>query len=328
MVVDINKIIIKDRIRKDFGDIQELADDIKANGLINPPVVNKDYVLLAGERRVRACKLLGWNQIEVRVMDTNGEEHDLEVEISENEVRKDFSKEEREAIYTRKVQMRINSSGPIGPDKQTAENQVAEELGTSRTNMRREQAIVKNKHLLDPSDFADWDEGRLSTNKAFQKVKAELDRAKAEKTQLSSDNRNLVRQLDEAKKNVKVKEVKVEVVPEDYEETKKQLRMYKGDNERLNKENRERSAALLEANRTIRELREPSADDKLVSSAVESMDHFAIATYEYIRKYGGYVWAFEKWNDVPKETRDNFTNAIVAISGFAQQMANNVGGLT
>lgn len=52
MIVDIEKIVIRDRIRKDFGDIQELADDIKQNGLINPPVVNKEYELLAGERRL------------------------------------------------------------------------------------------------------------------------------------------------------------------------------------------------------------------------------------------------------------------------------------
>ena len=39
MLIDIEKIVIKDRIRKDFGDIQELADDIQANGLINPPVI-------------------------------------------------------------------------------------------------------------------------------------------------------------------------------------------------------------------------------------------------------------------------------------------------
>ena len=60
MIVDINKIIVKDRIRKDFGDIQELAENIKQCGLINSPVINKNYELIAGERRLRACKFLGW----------------------------------------------------------------------------------------------------------------------------------------------------------------------------------------------------------------------------------------------------------------------------
>ena len=37
MLVDIDKIRIEDRIRKDLGDISELAKDIEQNGLINPP---------------------------------------------------------------------------------------------------------------------------------------------------------------------------------------------------------------------------------------------------------------------------------------------------
>ena len=60
MLIDINEIKISDRIRKDYGILQELADDIKENGLINPPVVTCDtYELIAGERRLRAMKLLG-----------------------------------------------------------------------------------------------------------------------------------------------------------------------------------------------------------------------------------------------------------------------------
>ena len=70
MIIPISKIIVKDRIRKDYGDIKELANDIRDNGLINPPVINKDYVLLAGERRLRACKSLGWKQIPVTMMDS------------------------------------------------------------------------------------------------------------------------------------------------------------------------------------------------------------------------------------------------------------------
>lgn len=125
MLVDIDKIVVKDRIRKDFGDIQELADDIKQNGLINPPVVNKEYELLAGERRLRACKSLGWKQIEVRMMDTRDAEHEFDVEVSENENRKDFSRTEREAIYTKYVEFKLKNAGPIGPRLHPIEHEAA-----------------------------------------------------------------------------------------------------------------------------------------------------------------------------------------------------------
>lgn len=108
MLIEIEKIKIKDRIRKDFGNIQELADDIKENGLINPPVITPDtYELITGERRIRAMKLLGYKQIEVRPMAVKDAEHQLNLEISENEARKDFSKTER-IDYARRLE-RIES---------------------------------------------------------------------------------------------------------------------------------------------------------------------------------------------------------------------------
>ena len=78
MLIDIEKIKVTDRIRKDFGDIQELADDIEENGLINPPVITPDtFELVAGERRLRAMKLLGYKQIEVRPMAVKNAENQL-----------------------------------------------------------------------------------------------------------------------------------------------------------------------------------------------------------------------------------------------------------
>lgn len=91
MLIDISKIKVAERIRKDFGNIKELADDIKENGLINPPVVTPDFELIAGERRLRAMKYLGYEQVEVRVMTAKDALHQLKLEISENENRKDFN---------------------------------------------------------------------------------------------------------------------------------------------------------------------------------------------------------------------------------------------
>ncbi|WP_205664680.1 ParB N-terminal domain-containing protein [Ammonifex thiophilus] len=93
--IRIADIKILDRIRKDLGDLEELARDIERNGLINFPVVTPDNVLIAGERRVRACQLLGWEEIPVKVMAPRDAEHQLLLEISENENRKDFTFSER-----------------------------------------------------------------------------------------------------------------------------------------------------------------------------------------------------------------------------------------
>ena len=256
MLIDIDRIVVSDRIRKDFGDIRELADDIRDNGLINPPVVNKEYVLLAGERRLRACKMLGWPQIEVRMMDTRDAEHELEIEVSENENRKDFSRTEREEVYTRYVRMRLQQSGPIGPRVHAVEAEAAKLLGTSRTNMNREREILANRDLLDPADFAEWDEGKLSTNKAYQRIKAAKEQAererddaretvsmvqrvanalKAERDDARDEIAALEKQNDELyelanTQQVVEREVVRNVVPEDYEDMKRRVRELEGSN--------------------------------------------------------------------------------------------------
>ena len=66
MEVKISDIRITDRIRKDNGDISELAESIKTHGLINPITLmesEEGYVLIAGFRRLSAMKALGWEQV-------------------------------------------------------------------------------------------------------------------------------------------------------------------------------------------------------------------------------------------------------------------------
>ena len=212
MLIPIDKIVVAtDRIRKDFGDIQELANDIKQNGLINPPVVNKDYVLLAGERRLKACKLLGWTQLEVRMMDTRDAEHELNIEISENDVRKDFSKAERVDYMKRllrieqaKAKERVSEAGQGGVKSSTlgrAKDKTADSFEMSRQTMEREMAIVDNKELLTPADFADWDEGKLSTNKAFQKIKAEQRKLQDDLSAANRDKDKLNREITKLREN-------------------------------------------------------------------------------------------------------------------------------
>lgn len=234
MLISTNKIVVKDRIRKDFGDIAELALDIEDNGLINPIVINKDYVLLAGERRLRAIQRLGWEQVEVRMMDTRDAEHELNIEISENDVRKAFSKSERVdymyrlmRIEQEKARERQGERTDIRQkfaesDKGRARDKTAAAFGVSGETVRKEMSIVDNKHLLDPSDFADWDEGKLSTNKAYQKIKAELNRVKMENDTLHAANKTLAHQANS--QQVVEKEVvrEIEVIPDDYEKLKNQ----------------------------------------------------------------------------------------------------------
>lgn len=70
-IIDVALIDIEKQVRTQFGDLEQFAEGIKANGLDTPiTVLSKPdgrYRLIAGERRVRAFRLLGLAEIPARI---------------------------------------------------------------------------------------------------------------------------------------------------------------------------------------------------------------------------------------------------------------------
>jgi hypothetical protein len=91
----ISKIKVRNRYRKCLGDIAPLAASIKDVGLLHPIVVRPDGRLIAGERRLAACKRLGWTSVPVTCVDLK---EVIRGEFAENAFRKDFLPSEIEAI--------------------------------------------------------------------------------------------------------------------------------------------------------------------------------------------------------------------------------------
>ena len=217
-LVDIDRIIVSDRVRKSFGDLQNLADDIQARGLINPVTVTPDLKLLAGERRLRAMKSLEFKQVEVRVINVVDEQHALEIEISENIFRKEFSKIER-VDCARRLE-RIESVKAEGRKKSTlkqnttdVENFPQGEQGTTRDLVAKKIGIGSGKQYekekfiadnADPELLAKWDIGEISTNKAYLELTKKVD----EKIQIDV----------ESKVNDEVENIRVEIAEKIKEE--------------------------------------------------------------------------------------------------------------
>jgi ParB family chromosome partitioning protein len=94
MQIPIQDIIVKKRIRHDMGDIPGLAESMKRYGQINPIMITKNNILIAGGRRLEAAKYLGWKSINAVVADVSEKVTRLEYEIEENIQRQEFSNEE------------------------------------------------------------------------------------------------------------------------------------------------------------------------------------------------------------------------------------------
>ncbi len=63
----IDAIRVGERRRRSLGDIEALAASIDTIGLLHPPLVTADGVLLCGARRLEAVRSLGWTTVEVRI---------------------------------------------------------------------------------------------------------------------------------------------------------------------------------------------------------------------------------------------------------------------
>lgn len=132
--IDIEKIVRSPyQPRRNFApeSLQELAESIKAKGLIQPVVVRKKndhYELIAGERRWRACQMIGLHQIPIVIRQVD-DETALVMAIVENIQREDLNPIEEAKGLQRLVDEFVMT-----------QQQVAEVVGRSRsavTNLLR-----------------------------------------------------------------------------------------------------------------------------------------------------------------------------------------------
>jgi ParB family chromosome partitioning protein len=106
------------------ADMAELADSIRAQGVIQPLLVRQDgvgYELVAGERRLRAAKMAGLPRVPVVIKDISNAEM-LEMSIVENIQRADFNPIEEANAYHR-----------LMTEFGLTQDQAAERVGKSRS---------------------------------------------------------------------------------------------------------------------------------------------------------------------------------------------------
>ena len=106
MQVPISEIKVRKRIRKDMGDIAALAESMKRFGQINPILITKKNVLIAGGRRLEAARSLGWTTINAITAEIPDELTKLEYELEENNQRQGFTLSESEEAARKLEELR------------------------------------------------------------------------------------------------------------------------------------------------------------------------------------------------------------------------------
>lgn len=86
--------------------LQELAESLRVNGMMQPLVVkpyNNGFMLIAGERRFRAAKIAGLTQVPVIINEVDDDVRMLELALVENIQREDLNPLELAAAYRKLI---------------------------------------------------------------------------------------------------------------------------------------------------------------------------------------------------------------------------------
>lgn len=122
--------------RQEFDEdaLAELAESIRVHGLLQPVMLRRapiGYELIVGERRLRACKKLGWELIPAIVRDVDDKEA-AELALIENLQRADLSVFELAEGYERLLS-----------EFNLTQEELAQRLGISQANVANKLRLLK-----------------------------------------------------------------------------------------------------------------------------------------------------------------------------------------
>jgi ParB family transcriptional regulator, chromosome partitioning protein len=127
--------------------VAELMQSIKTNGLLNPITIDQNFNLLAGLHRLTACKLLGFDQVECRVMPCEDADHARLAEIDENLIRNELEALERAELWQErdKILERIGLRALSGENQYTKKGDELNSSPSSKTTQQLAQETGYNK---------------------------------------------------------------------------------------------------------------------------------------------------------------------------------------
>jgi len=135
--IPLAEIIVDERFRKDLGDIDKLAENLKLRGTFHPLVVSSNYRLLAGGRRYAAAQKLGWEEIDCHIIDEVDGITEREIELEENIYREDLSWQEEAKLTEAIHNLYVEKYGPPVAGRLVTETNTPEDRGWSLRDTAR-----------------------------------------------------------------------------------------------------------------------------------------------------------------------------------------------
>ncbi|MCI5209907.1 MAG: ParB/RepB/Spo0J family partition protein, partial [Candidatus Electrothrix sp. ATG2] len=118
-----------------------LAESIRERGIIQPLLVSSSgdnrYQLIAGERRLRAARLIGEEEVPVVLMEAGSDDETLELALIENIQRQDLNPIEEALAYSRLIK-----------EFRLTQEEVARKVGRNRSTVTNTLRLLKLPEAL------------------------------------------------------------------------------------------------------------------------------------------------------------------------------------
>lgn len=269
-MIDIDKLIPSDKNIYGMRDIEELAADIKENGLYHNLVVkptNGKYEILSGERRYRALVQLGETKIPCKVLNENIDDVDSEIILiqANAKARELNDSEKRKQVERLEELLKIKKSNGDNIKGKLKEN-IADTMGISPAQTQRYMTI---NHKLIPELKELLDNNKITMTKAFDfaKLDEEMQKNMYEFLKDNIDASNdtieaLKREIKDKEESAERNKTKAQQTEEDLKKIKQELDDRYKDTEKIREELR---------NEIEDELKNKSEEDPKVKELQEKL---------------------------------------------------------
>ena len=315
-----------------------LLQSISTSGITNAITITDKKVIISGHQRVRACKVLGIEEVSYKMIHYENEEKEVKDLIESNlkqrvlgnanpiklgkcfDFLNDYYKIEHggDRKSSEKYFHLKNSKTPI------TQSELAESYGitqqTMNNYMRLTTAIPELEDLIDT--------GIVTKDTALAMIRNLSNEEQLELiSSLDTTKRITKKQMEKYIEEIKsLKENPPK--PQDYEATKRQLQNCQSDYADLKRQFDNNMKELQNLKKQIETMNDNSPYTQYEKKLKDSSLLFCSKVATFIEQVGGYVWLADKINEIPELEREGYIKSIHVIKSWADTMEYNINNQT
>lgn len=318
--ISIDVLKVHPRNTEFFDDIsgneyEEFKHSIQEEGIISEIIVAPDMTIISGHQRYKAAKELGVKMVPIRIReDLVDEDKKLRVLLAANFGRSKNNEAKQRKIAVEYVRLcGYKNGGDRKSDSQDGNvkltlEEIAKQLGTSKTNLTRALSIERN--LTEPMKNL-LDDGVISKTVASDLI-----------TSLSPEEQEeLIKNLDVTKKITKTQ------MQSTIDAMKRQKDAEIADCRSDLDEIKGKYSAEIEKNKLLQDEIDKyhTVGEKNYKKYIcDSCALFMTRVAAFIEEVGGYVWLSDKINEIPADERKGYILAVQRVKEWAEAMEYNI----